>query len=202
MIRKLCSSAVIAGLLVGALATSAFAAPTAGEDVQPQAKHQKHHREARDIFGGKVVAISESQLTVRNKSGEKTFLRTEKTEVRRGHDKVAWSEIEVNSHVSVRFEERDGKLFAKTIHLGWAHVSGKVESVNGNTIIVATKDGKDVRVIVNAQTKFIEGHGKGKRQAGSLKDIHAGMHVIVAGRRDANGSFDARVVMYWGKDRR
>src|SRR6266513_3701545 len=67
-------------------------------------------------------------------AGSKTFLRTDATVVVKGrNEKSTWSEIEINSHVRVRFEERDGKLYAKRVHIGRAHVAGKVESVNGRS---------------------------------------------------------------------
>ncbi len=204
MIRKLSTSVVIVGMLMGALAGTVSAASSDGNSARAQAKAAapKHRHMEKDVFRGTVVAIGEKELTVRGRKDEsKTFSRTEKTEVVRGRDhQVAWSEIEVNSHVSVRFEERDGKRFATRIHLGWAHVRGKVESVNGNIITIKARDGKEIRITVNADTKFIERHGKSKPSAGSLKDIHAGMHVTAAGRRDANGSFDAVSIVYGSKE--
>src|SRR5205807_10018255 len=156
---------------------------------------------AKDVFGGTVTAISATQLTVKNaKAGSKTFLRTDATVVVKGrNEKSTWSRIEINSHVSVRFEERDGKLYAKRIHIGRAHLAGKVESVNGNVITIRTRDGKDVKLTVNASTKYFEITGKHQRKAGSLTDIKAGMRLVAAGSYDASHNFDAAVVAYRNK---
>src|SRR2546430_5693566 len=140
MIGKVFAGIVTAGVLAGALATGAMAAPGA----TAASPAQTHRPAAKDVFGGTVTAISATQLTVKNaKAGSKTFLRTDATVVGKGrNEKSNWSEIEINGHVSVRFEERDGKLYAKRIHIGRAHVAGKVESVNGNVIMIRTRDGK------------------------------------------------------------
>src|SRR6266480_4292523 len=150
MIGKVFAGIVTAGVLAGALATGAMAAPAA--TAASPAKTQRPA--AKDVFGGSVTAISATQVTVKNaKAGSKTFLSTDTTVVVKGrNEKATWSEIEINSHVRVRFEERDGKLYAKRVHIGRAHVAGKVESVNG-VITIRTRDGKDVKLTINGSTK-------------------------------------------------
>ncbi len=195
MIGKVFAGIVTAGVLAGVLATGAMAAPAATAAANP-AKTQRPA--AKDVFGGTVTAISATQVTVKNaKAGSKTFLRTDATVVVKGrNEKATWSEIEINSHVRVRFEERDGKLYAKRIHIGRAHVAGKVESVNGNVITIRTRDGKDVKLTVNGSTKYFEITGKQQRKAGSLTDIKAGMRLVAAGSYDASHNFDAGIVAY------
>ena len=197
MIGKVFAGIVTAGVLAGALATGALAAPAATAASPAQTQRPA----AKDVFGGTVTAISATQLTVKNaKAGSKTFLRTDATVVVKGrNEKSTWSEIEINSHVRVRFEERDGKLYAKRIHIGGAHVAGKVESVNGNVITIRTRDGKDVKLTVNGSTKYFEITGKHQRKAGSLTDIKAGMRLVAAGSYDASHNFDATVVAYRNK---
>src|SRR5437899_4833277 len=144
MIGKVFAGIATAGVLAGVLATGAMAAPAATAAASP-AKAQRPA--AKDVFGGTVTAISATELTVKNaKAGSETFLRTDATVVVKGrNEKSNWSEIEISSHVMVRYEERDGKLYAKRVHIGRAHVAGKVESVNGNVITIRTRDGKDVK---------------------------------------------------------
>ncbi len=198
MFGKVFAGIAAAGVLAGVLATGAMAAPAATAAASP-AKTQRPA--AKDVFGGTVTAISDTQLTVRNaKAGSRTFLRTDSTMVVKGrNEKASWSEIEVNSHVTVHYAERDGKLYAKRIHLGRAQLAGKVESVSGNVITIRTRDGKDVRLTVNSSTKYFEIIAKGKRQAGSLTDIHAGMRLLAAGSYDASHNFDAALVAYRNK---
>ncbi len=198
MIGKVFAGIVTAGVLAGVLAMGAMAAPAATAAANP-AKTQRP--QAKDVFGGTVTAISATQVTVKNaKAGSKTFLRTDATVVVKGrNEKASWSEIEINSHVSVRFEERDGKLYAKRVHIGRAHVAGKVESVNGNEITIRTRDGKDVKLTVNGSTKYFEITGKHQRKAGSLTDIKAGMRLVAAGSYDASHNFDAALVAYRNK---
>jgi len=197
MIGKVFAGIVTAGVLAGALATGALAAPAATAASPAQTQRPA----AKDVFGGTVTAISATQLTVKTaKAGSKTFLRTDATVVVKGrNEKSTWSEIEINSHVRVRFEERDGKLYAKRIHIGGAHVAGKVESVNGNVITIRTRDGKDVKLTVNGSTKYFEITGKHQRKAGSFADIKTGMRLVAAGSYDASHNFDAAVVAYRNK---
>src|SRR5437016_6808529 len=194
MIGKVFAGIVTAGVLAGALATGALAAPAATAASPAQTQRPA----AKDVFGGTVTAISATQLTVKTaKAGSKTFLRTDTTVVVKGrNEKSNWSEIEVNSHVRVRYEERDGKLYAKRVAIGRAHVAGKVESVSGSVITIRTRDGKDVRLTVNGSTKYFEITGKKQRQAGSLTDIRVGMRLMAAGTYDASHNFDAVLVAY------
>jgi len=198
MIGKVLAGIATAGVIAGVLATGAMAAPAATTAASP-AKTQRPA--AKDVFGGTVTAITATELTVKNaRAGSKTFLRTDATVVVKGrNEKSNWSEIEISSHVMVRYEERDGKLYAKRVHIGRAHVAGKVESVNGNVITIRTRDGKDVKLTVNNSTKYFEITGKHERKAGSLDDIHAGMRLIAAGSYDASHNFDAALVAYRNK---
>jgi hypothetical protein len=196
MIGKVFAGIATAGILAGVLATGAMAAPAATASASPA----KAHRQAKDAFGGTVTAISATELTVKNaKAGSKTFLSTDKTVVIIDGRIARWSEIEVNGHVGVRFEERDGKLYAKRVRIGLAHVAGKVESVNGNVITIRTRDGKDVKLTVNGSTKYFEILGKHERKAGSLNDVKAGMRLSAAGSYDASHNFDAAIVAYRNK---
>ena len=198
MFGKVVAGIATAGVLAGVLATGAMAAPAGTASASP-AKTQRHT--AKDVFGGTVTAINETRLSVKNRKGDsRTFLRTEATVVVKGrNEKATWSEIEINSHVGVRFEERDGKLYAKRIRVGLAHVAGKVESVNGNVITLRGRDGKDVKLTVNGDTKYFEITGKHERKAGSLADIKAGMRLVATGSFDASHNFDAAIVAYRSK---
>jgi hypothetical protein len=197
MIGKVLVGIATAGALAGVLATGALAAPAATTAASP-AKTQRPA--AKDLFGGTVTAITATQVTVKNaKAGSKTFLSTDKTVVIINGRIARWSEIELNSHVMVRYEERDGKTYAKRVHIGRAHVAGKVENVNGNVITIRTRDGKQVRLTVNSNTKYVKITGKKQREAGSLSDLHAGTGLIAAGSYDASHNFDASTIAYRNK---
>jgi hypothetical protein len=201
VVSKALAGLAVAGVMTGALATGVLAAPAASSSAaaSPAAKQ---HRQAKDVFRGTVTAISDTQITVKDRVGKsETFLRTEKTKAFKGRDVASWSEIEVNSHVGVRYAERNGKLYALRVQIGRAHVAGRVESVTGNVITIKTRDGKDVRITVSAETKYFEGR-KGARKPASLKDIHAGERLAAAGSWDKNGSFDAALILFTDKDAR
>jgi Domain of unknown function (DUF5666) len=195
MFGKLFTGIAAAGVLAAVLTTGAMAAPAGTAAASPTAKLRQA---PSNVFGGKVTSISASQLTVKNAKGDsKTFLRTDTTIVVKGRgEKAAWSEIEINSQVRVRFETRNGKLYATRVHLGRAHLAGKVETVSGNVLTIRTRDGKDVKITVTSATKYFQVTGKKQRQAGSLNDIHAGMRLAAAGNYDASHNFDAVIVAY------
>jgi hypothetical protein len=199
MFGKVFAGIATAGVLAGALATGAMAAtPSAAPSASPTTTQRPA---LKDVFNGTVTAINETQLTIKNaKAGSKTFLRTGATMVVKGrNEKAGWSEIEVNSHVTVRYETRDGKLYAKRVHIGRAHVAGVVQTVNANTITIRTRDGKTVKLTVNASTKYVQVVAKKQRQPGSLSGIKAGSRLIAAGSYDASHHFDAALIAYRNK---
>lgn len=194
-VGKALAGLAAAGVLSGALATGVLAAPAAaGASASPAVGS---HQRARDRFAGTVTAISDTQLTVKDRAGtSRTFLRDASTRVYRGKDQVSWSELEVNSHVGLRYAERNGKVYALRIQLGRARAAGRVESVTGNVITIRAKDGKDVKITVSAQTKFVEILGKRNRKPATLEDVHAGQRLAAVGAWDKTGSLDAALVLF------
>lgn len=200
LIGKAIAGVATAGVLAGALTTGVLAAPGTTPSATAAPKAQAAAKARKDLFGGTVTAINDSQLTVKNaKAGSRTFLRTEKTIVMKDGQKTSWSEIEVNSHVAVRFSEQNGKLYANRVRIGRVRVAGTVQAVNGNSIMIRTRDGKDLLITVNSSTRYVEITGKKQHQAGKLSDIHAGMRIAAAGQYDAAHNFDAALVAYRNK---
>ncbi|MDQ6709300.1 MAG: DUF5666 domain-containing protein [Candidatus Dormibacteraeota bacterium] len=199
MFGKLFGGAAAAGVLAAVLATGAMAAPAGAPTAKPAA--HRATAAAKNVAAGTVTAVSGTQLTVKNGKGEsQTLLRTETTVVVKGlKEKATWSEIEINSHVRVRYESRDGKLYAKRVHIGRAHLAGTVQSVGGNLIVIRGRNGKDVKITVAAATKYFDVTGKKQRKAGALSEIHAGMRLAAAGSYDASRNFDAAIVAYRSK---
>jgi outer membrane protein assembly factor BamB len=196
MFGKVLVGLTAAGVLAGSVATGAMAAPAATAAATPAPKQQA----AKDRFGGIVTAINETQVTVKNpKAGSKTFLRNSDTVVMKAGQKSSWSEIEVNSHVLVRYQDKGGKLYATRVRIGRAHIAGTVQSINGNTITMRTRDGKDVRLTVTSNTKYFKVAGKKQRQPGSLSDIHTGIRLLAAGSYDSSHNFDAALIAYRAK---
>jgi hypothetical protein len=201
MFGKVFAGLATTGVIAGALAMGSMgvlAAPAATTAASPAAAKPQT---AKNVFGGTVTAINETQLTVKNaKAGSKTFLRNGSTQVSKaGTEAAGWSAIEVNSHVTIRYSDQNGKLYATRIRLGRAHLAGKVQGMSGNVITIKTRDGKDVRITLNSSTRLIDITGKKQRQAGKISDIHAGMRIASAGSYDASNNFDAATVAYRNK---
>jgi hypothetical protein len=194
MFGKVLVGLAAAGVLAGVVATGALAAPAPAATTTPTPKQQA----AKDVFGGTVSSINDTQLTVRNaKADSKTFLRTSSTVVIKGlKQRASWSDLKVGSHVRIRYEEKGGKLYATRIRIGRAHVAGSVQAINTNGMTLRTRDGNEVRVSIDSNTKYVKVVGKKQRQAGSLNDIQAGMRVVAAGSYDSTHSFDAAVIAY------
>ena len=84
MIGKLFAGFAAAGVMAAVLATGVMAAPAPTSASNPTTKTRPA---AKDIFGGAVTAISDTQLTVKNaKLGSKTFLRQDSTVVVTGRN--------------------------------------------------------------------------------------------------------------------
>ena len=66
--------------------------------------------------------------------------------------------------------------------------SGTVKSVDGNTIVVTTRNNGDVKVQV-ADNAIIS-----KMETGTIKDIQPGLRIIVVGERGASGVITAQSV--------
>ncbi len=201
MFGKLLGGAAAAAVLATVLATGAVAAPAGAPTAKPTAPPHKATAAAKDVAAGTVTAVSGTQVTLKNAKGvSQTFLRTETTIVVKGlKEKASWSEIEINSHVRVRYASRDGALYATRVHIGRAHLAGTVQSVSANSITIRGRDGKDVRITVAAGTKYFAVTGKKQRKTGALSEIHAGMRLAAAGNYDASRNFDAAIVAYRSK---
>src|SRR5256886_10852319 len=107
MFGKVIAGIAAAGVLAAVLATGVMAAPAAASP-SPTTKQRPA---AKDAFGGIVTAIKQTQGTGKNaKQGSKTLARQDTTGVGKGrNEKSSRSEIQINSHVLVRYETRDGK---------------------------------------------------------------------------------------------
>ncbi len=178
------------GLLVTAVAGSALVV-SAG-----------HHPQSAHIFRGVVKTVTDKELTVRNHAGTiRTFLRSDKTQVFTDRDAAgSWSGIKARTYVTVKFEERNGQVFARRISIGRQHVRGTVETVKAGVITIGTTDRHHVRILVDATTTCYSGPSLSRGKTGSLREIHAGTHVVASGGWDLGDTFDAGSVLYWNRD--
>ena len=70
---------------------------------------------------------------------------------------------------------------------GGTGASGTVKSVDGNTVVVTTRNG-DVKVKLGQDTTVQ------KMAQGSLQDIQPGLRIVVTGDTDSSGTVNARSV--------
>jgi len=77
--------------------------------------------------------------------------------------------------------------FTGVARQGGAGTSGTVKSVDGNTVVVTTRNG-DVKVKLGQDTTVQ------KMAQGSLQDIQPGERIVVTGDTDSGGTVNARSV--------
>ena len=188
----LVARAVIGGLLVAAAAGTILLISS----------RAPRRAESLAVFRGTVRTISETELTVRPRGGDtRTFLRTDRTVVFKDQQAPArWSDLTARSYVTIKFDERDGKRYARRISIGRQHLRGSVEAVSGDRITVATPDGHRITVEVAVDTRYVVGPNAASQQPGSLSEIGPGMHLVASGGWNGD-AFDAASVTYWSPRR-
>ncbi len=189
MLARLLPGGSAARLLVAALAAAAIT----GTVLVISTRTSQH--DAR-IFRGTVTAVTEKDVAVHQHRGaSRTFLRADGTQVYKDRRRANWSDIVQRSYVTVKYQERDGKFFARRINVGREHVRGRVEAVKTGALTIGTADGHHVTVMLYSDTKYFQASA-GNQKPGSLTEIRPGTHVVVSGGWDAGDTFDAASVVY------
>jgi hypothetical protein len=159
-------------------------------------------RPRRIVVRGEVTAMDEGSFTLETPHRrEVTVIITGETRFHiPGDDDPALDDIAVGDRVGViGHKDRDGNLVARGVgklpqEVRRQVIWGEVTDVEGTTLQVDTSDGP-VTVHTDENTRF---HIPGDDDPG-LDDIAVGDWIAAAGRWNANGSLQARVV---GKPRR
>jgi len=154
-----------------------------------------HGHESLASYRGIVTAVTDHEVTVRSHGGQKrTFPRNPKTMVLKDQQPVGWSDIPLRSYVIVRFTNRRGEPVVRRITIGRENVRGKVERVTTELILIATTDGRHIRISVDADTRYTASSSPSTR--GALAEIRPGMHLVASGAWDSTDAFDAASVLY------
>jgi len=193
LVTKLTLIAVMAFTLLGG-ATSAFA--------------QQNVTDRADFGGvkGKVEAVGAESLTITQRNGETAIVNvTDDTRIRLvGEDggQGTLEDIEVGNFVGARGPKNDdGSITARLVLVlpadprDMAKVRGKVSAVEGDVIVVETRNDDTQNVTTNDETKFRIG-----KEPGSLEDIEAGQTIYAAGFEQDDGSILGRLVLVVTRD--
>jgi uncharacterized protein DUF5666 len=148
---------------------------------------------------GTVTKISGSTLTLRTISGTVTVTTTASTKYSRENKSVKFSAVAVGDVVSVRGTRGSSStatspVAATAITIEVPSVTGRVQSVSGNTVTLVTSDGQLVTVTVSSSTAY-----QGVRGASATRSsLKAGVYVVAEGTQTSLTTYSADNVQVLG----
>ena len=132
---------------------------------------------------GTVVKISGSALTLRTLAGTVTVTTTSSTTYSREEQQVHLSAVKVGDVVAVR-GSRTGTsptatspIAATAITIEVPSISGRVQSVSGNTVTLVTGDGQLAYITISSSTAY---HGV-RGAAATSSAVKAGVYIVAQG---------------------
>jgi hypothetical protein len=149
---------------------------------------------------GTVTKISGSTLTLRTLAGTVTVTTTSTTTYSREGQQVKLSAIKVGDVVAVRGKPTGttptatSPIAATAITIEVPSVSGRVQSVSGNTVTLVTSDGQLELVELSSATAY---HGV-RGATATLSSIKAGVYIVAQGTQVDLGTFNADDVQVLG----
>jgi hypothetical protein len=149
---------------------------------------------------GTVTQISGSTLTLRTLAGNVKVTTTSSTTYSREEQSVKFSAVKVGDVVAVR-GKRTGTspsatspVAATEITIEVPSISGRVQSVSGDTVTLVTGDGQLESVIVSSSTAY---HGV-KGASAALSSVKAGVYIVAQGTQGSLTTFNADDVQVLG----
>ncbi len=140
-------------------------------------------------IGGTITAIEGQTITLKTFRGEvKTVKTSDSTEVRRGRQPAALSDLKLGNNVFVVGDEKDGIWIAKGIRLqpdaavlrqelGKRFIIGEIKKIDETKLTILRPDGESQVIEVDEGTSF----RNQKRESITLADIKTGDHVFGRG---------------------
>ena len=132
---------------------------------------------------GTVIKISGSTLTLRTLAGTVTVTTTSSTTYSREEQQVHLSAVKAGDVVAVR-GSRTGTsptatspIAATAITIEVPSISGRVQSVSGNTVTLVTGDGQLAYITVSSSTAY---HGV-RGAASTSSSVKAGVYIVAQG---------------------
>jgi hypothetical protein len=149
---------------------------------------------------GTVTKISGSTLTLRTISGTLTVTTSSSTTYSREEQQVKFSAVKVGDVVAVR-GKRTGTspsatspIAATAITIEVPSVTGRVQSVSGDTVTLVTGNGQLEYVTVSSSTAY---HGA-RGAAASSSSLKAGVYIVAQGTQVSLTTFNADDVQVLG----
>jgi hypothetical protein len=148
---------------------------------------------------GTVTKISGSTLTLRTVAGTVTVTTTATTTYSRENEKVKFGAVSVGDVVAVRggrgsSPTATSPIAATSITIEVPSISGRVQSVTGETVTLVTGDGQLEDVTVSGATAF---HGV-RGATATIASLKAGVYIVAQGSQLSLTSFNADDVQVLG----
>ena len=149
---------------------------------------------------GTVTQISGSTLTLRTLAGNVKVTTSSSTTYSREEQSVKFSAVKAGDVVAVR-GKRTGTpptatspIAATEITIEVPSISGRVQSVSGDTVTLVTGDGQLESVIVSSSTAY---HGL-KGASAALSSVKSGVYIVAQGTQGSLTTFNADDVQVLG----
>ncbi|MFI5284930.1 MAG: hypothetical protein ACHQ4F_01285 [Candidatus Dormibacteria bacterium] len=149
---------------------------------------------------GTVLKISGSTLTLRTLAGTVTVTTTSSTTYSREDQQVHLSAVKVGDVVAVR-GDRTGTsptatspIAATAITIEVPSISGRVQSVSGDTVTLVTGDGQLAYITISSSTAY---HGV-RGAAATSSSVKAGVYIVAQGTQVSLTTFNADSVEVLG----
>jgi len=212
--RAMLGAGVLSLVGGGAAAASSGILPMAAAATQASpapARPAPSSRAQRDIVRGVVQSVSDKRDSIvvetRHRDAstravvkdDVTIFLTNTTRVVRWDDRghqLGLDAIKAGERVRVRYVVRDGNKYAARVVILPEVRAGKVDSKGSGQFTITTRAGQTLVVSVTSSTKYFDVVSRHDRKPGSFAAMNLGDRVVVLGKLDANGTFDAAVVAY------
>lgn len=149
---------------------------------------------------GKIISISDTEVTIQTINNSKIVKIDEFTEVLgSGGKEIKIDTLETDDNVAALgdYDDRNNLAAQQLIYLDkFASNSaeliwGQIQKQNGSTITVKTKGGKTENIIVTTQTELFLGN-----EEASLLDAKTEKHLLARATRNRDGSLRARFIYF------
>lgn len=143
---------------------------------------------ARGGAGGTITQISGSTLTLRTEEGTETVNTSGSTKYTKDRQTIAFSDLKVGDVVRVVPDASSAKLAtpgtgtvtASRIVVVEPMLAGRVTAVDGNTVSLVGRDGRELTVTLTDATRYFNGAQTADRAA-----VAVGSHILAAGSQDS-----------------
>jgi hypothetical protein len=200
--RIFATAGVLLGLAVVALAVASALTHGSRErasatHVLPAAHAQFHPGSGRmghpgmgfgGVAGGTITQISGSTLTLRTEQGTETVNTSSATQYTKEHQTISFNDLKVGDVVHVVPDAASAKpatpgtgtVSASRIVVVEPMLFGRVASIDGDTVNLVGRDGRELTVTLTGATKYYNGQQGADRSA-----VTVGSRILAMGSQDS-----------------